>query len=46
MKTNFEQTMGKTRKGWNKSFCVMAKNNDDKLLDTETVSTSNWDKKK
>ncbi len=45
MKTNFDQTVHKTREGWNESFCRMAKNNDDKLLDAETISTSNWDKK-
>ncbi len=45
MKTNFDQTVHKTREGWNESFCRMSKNNDDKLLDAETISTSNWDKK-
>ena len=33
----------KIRENWNEAFYKMAKNNDDKLLDAETVSTSEWD---
>ncbi len=34
----------KVREGWDKSFCSMAQKGDDKLLDSETISTSSWDK--
>jgi len=34
----------KIRENWNEAFSDMAKNNDDKLLDVKTVSTSEWDK--
>ena len=34
----------KTREYWNEAFADMAKNNDDKLLDGETVFLSEWDK--
>jgi len=36
----------KIRENWNEAFAEMAKNNDDKLLDRETVFSSEWDKAK
>ena len=33
----------KTRENWDKAFCNMAENKDDKLLDDDSISTSKWD---
>ena len=44
MKTHIIKTARQTRNGWNKVFCDMAENKDDKLLDTDAVVTSEWDK--
>lgn len=32
------------RQGWDEQFVEMARRGDDKLLDSEAVSPSNWDK--
>jgi len=34
----------KPRHDWDKKFRVMAEHGDDKLLDTETVALTSWDK--
>ncbi len=43
MNNHLEKNIHEIREGWDKAFSVMSKNGDDKLLDTETVSTSEWD---